>query len=919
MRFQIVFMPLLISLALLLGGCPSDNDDVALRSGNASENDSGSDAGSGAGDDRDDGEGDDDPDADDPEAVGDIVERNRYAFNNQCFAIRANDTGRFLVRTADGGYQSSADSAENGEAFFMKPAALGAYLLFDSESRLLAAGAPANTNTLETPSDDNIWTVTGVGDSTAYPETPEVWTEPTVDYLDGYRGFDDPETAFDAFTLGAATPTQNLAVDAQGVLTTAEANDAAAAQQFAFARRANSDCAEFPEAQSNTVGETFKGTTADGRVLGMADVHVHISATEFLGGAEWGAPFSRFGVTQALGDGAERHGPNGTADVLGAFYVGDFDGHDTAGWPTFPDWPSAESLTHEAIYWKWMERAWQAGLRIAVNDLVENQTLCELLRNLNGANPLRNCNSMISARRQIGTMYAMQDYIDAQYGGRGEGWFRIVLDPAQARDVIEDGKLAVVLGIEISNLFDCKLTYSQLRTQEPFEETGEGALENSYDCAMTETGADNEVLTQLTALHALGVRQIITIHEFDNAFGGNGLFNDLLLNVGNRENSGGIPSGDLSRITQFINSGAINQLQDPTSNDQEGLITLQPFGDLMLGDYLQGLLSDEPELPTGEFWTTYDCPNDTNTEDFEGYLFSDHGGVMLQSIPGLGPLASFTGQGGRPGGIAPLYPERYQCNARWLTPIGMYTFEKIMESGMIFDFDHMELEMKNQLLEMAEAQTPVYPLVSTHGTFGGITNDQAARVLRGGGFIYPSLDNGPDLLSKMEELRLIYDEVTADMPASERPLYGFGFGTDTNGLSKQAAPRATIESGKAVRYPYTLFDGAVFDDIDDFDNIPGVVFEQPRTRAPDGRGRTWSLDMDGSAHYGMLSGMVEEVRQEGNAEQMRNLFDSAEHFLRTWERTLESSAAIRENGFNRPSGVLRAAPKPDLPIGVPLR
>ncbi|WP_353219475.1 hypothetical protein [Salinisphaera sp. S4-8] len=58
--------------------------------------------------------------------------------------------------------------------------------------------------------------------------------------------------------------------------------------------------------------------------------------------------------------------------------------------------------------------------------------------------------------------------------------------------------------------------------------------------------------------------------------------------------------------------------------------------------------------------------------------------------------------------------------------------------------------------------------------------------------------------------------------------------------------------------------------------------------------------------------MVEEIRQEGNAEQMRNLFDSAEHFLRTWERTLESSAAIEDNGFAVPAGVLRAAPKPNL-------
>ncbi len=47
-------------------------------------------------------------------------------------------------------------------------------------------------------------------------------------------------------------------------------------------------------------------------------------------------------------------------------------------------------------------------------------------------------------------LYALQNYIDAQSGGPGKGWFRIVTDPFQARKVINQGKLAVVEGIEVS-------------------------------------------------------------------------------------------------------------------------------------------------------------------------------------------------------------------------------------------------------------------------------------------------------------------------------------------------------------------------------------------------------------------------------------------------------------------------------------
>ena len=99
-------------------------------------------------------------------------------------------------------------------------------------------------------------------------------------------------------------------------------------------------------------------------------------------------------------------------------------GHDPVGWPTFKDWPAPESLTHEGTYCKWMERSWRGGQRILVNLLVENNKLCELY-------PLKrnSCDDMDSIRLQAKDMYAFQDYIDAQNGGPGQGWYRIVTSP----------------------------------------------------------------------------------------------------------------------------------------------------------------------------------------------------------------------------------------------------------------------------------------------------------------------------------------------------------------------------------------------------------------------------------------------------------------------------------------------------------
>lgn len=482
-------------------------------------------------------------------------------------------------------------------------------------------------------------------------------------------------------------------------------------------------------------------------------------------------------------------------------------------------------------------------------------------------------------------MYAMQDYIDAQYGGRGEGWYQIVHDPIEARRAVEQGKAAVVLGIEISNLVDCKVNYNSQRMQEPFEETGTGLNENTYTCRMTETGAPDEILTQLQRMEDWGVRQIVTIHEFDNAFGGNGIFDGLVLNVGNREDSGGVPGGALSSPAAFL------------TNLSSG--------------------ADAVENPTGEFWTTYKCPeeNDDANNPFSGYIFGNAGGSEIESAR----PCPYAGQGGRPGGTTPCYPTTRQCNARWLTPIGLYFYSKLMEFGMIFDIDHLEMEMKTQGLELAEAQDPPYPFVSTHGTFGGTSVDQATRMLKNGGFIYPSIGGTPGYLEKMAEMRDIWQD------AGQPFTFGFGFGTDTNGLSGQSPPRSEDRStARPVTYPFTLFAGGVFDQLPEFDNIAGVTFEQPDVRDPDGNGRNWHVDEDGNAHYGMLADQVQEIQLEGTAQDMRDLFNAAELYLQMWERTVASQQSILSKTENDNADadtlgnvvmpadpILRPAPVPD--------
>jgi hypothetical protein len=204
----------------------------------------------------------------------------------------------------------------------------------------------------------------------------------------------------------------------------------------------------------------------DGSVFGFVETHSHLFTNLSFGGGGLfhGAPFHPLGVEHALHDCDLSHGFEGRKDLMGAgFAGGDITAiipalvsgelaeknHDTEGYPTFTDWPNApSSSTHQVQYHKWLERAYLSGLRLLVQHATTNQILCELAVGI-GTQPARySCNEMVAVDRIIEETYKMERYIDAQEGGLEQGWFRVVTSPAAARDVINDGKLAVVLGIE---------------------------------------------------------------------------------------------------------------------------------------------------------------------------------------------------------------------------------------------------------------------------------------------------------------------------------------------------------------------------------------------------------------------------------------------------------------------------------------
>lgn len=251
-----------------------------------------------------------------------------------------------------------------------------------------------------------------------------------------------------------------------------------------------------------------------GPVRGFLDAHSHLHSHESFGGMLLcGKPFDPDGIQKALHDCID-HYPGGELAFFENFLRNGspFGTHDPKGWPTFKDWPAWNSLTHQTAYHEWVERAWRGGQRILVNHMVANRQLCEVY-------PLKrtSCDEMTSIRLQIRRAHELQDYIDSLHGGPGKGWLRIVRSPEEARQAIAQGKLAMVLGVETSEPFGCRI------------------VNGTPGC--TETDIDRG----LDELHALGVRSMFLCHKFDNALCGvrfDGGVQGLIVNAGNKLGTG---------------------------------------------------------------------------------------------------------------------------------------------------------------------------------------------------------------------------------------------------------------------------------------------------------------------------------------------------------------------------------------------
>ncbi|MGW5410899.1 Coagulation factor 5/8 type domain-containing protein [Actinomadura geliboluensis] len=493
-----------------------------------------------------------------------------------------------------------------------------------------------------------------------------------------------------------------------------------------------------------------------GEVRGYIDAHSHLMSYEAFGGQLLcGKPFDPDGVQAALRD-CPDHAGNGAFAWFENFtrHGTPFGTHDPTGWPTFKDWPAWDSRTHQQVYYAWLERSWRAGQRVLVNQLVANRQLCEIY-------PLKRnaCDEMAVIRLEARRMREMQSYIDGLSGGPGKGWFRIVRDAGEARQVIGQGKLAVVLGIETSEPFGCRV------------------IGGVAQC----TRADID--RGLDEMKELGVSSMFLCHKFDNAL------------CGVRFDGG--------------TTGAV----------------------INAGNF----------LGTGRFWQAETCTG------------AAHDNTIAPAGVVGGQVAELLRLLGQAGITLPLYPDAPHCNLLGLTDLGAYMVKGLMKRHMLVEIDHMSVKAADQTLSLLE-DAGYSGVVSSHSW----TDDTYMRRVYSLGGMITGYGSSAD--------RFAAEWRRNKSAGDPRFTFGYGYGLDANGMGPLPSPRADAAQNP-LRYPFTS-------PID-----PAVKLDRLRTGL-----RTWDLNTDGVANYGLVADWIADMRAYGGQALVDDMACGAEAYLEMWRR-----------------------------------
>jgi len=583
------------------------------------------------------------------------------------------------------------------------------------------------------------------------------------------------------------------------------------------------------------------------------------------------------------------HGLNGTDDLL-SIAIEDVNSHGTLGYPDMQGWPAYNIVTAQQVYWEWLKRAHDHGLKLMVMLAVNNSVLCSVGIHKSAFG----CGDDGSVDRQIQGAKDLEHYIDAVEGGPGMGFYRIVYSAAEAREAINNGKLAVVLGTEVDTEWGCTVP--------------------SAGCT------DEAIVAHVQEYRSRGIRVVFPVHVIDNGFGGSAAYTGLF------------------EVDSFLVNGSFYNLGTSCPPGIEWRSGLRKTIDEVKGDV------HDVEIALGVAAATGTLPIAIGiaTPIIAGII----GGLLLTQ-PQLGLLAPVLGL--VLGATSPLLAAlpiaaialailieslpgevgaapQPNCNQRTLTHAGETLVNTLMNERMMIDVDHTDTATLDAILDIARTrnypgieaghtglvgaantQAEATPILAARGEMfkyessgrheGNKTDDHAQAILDLGGIFSLGLGAGSRAAIKTHSSGQVpFDCGKSSDGFAQGYLYAtrdlhmssVSFGSDLNGFSGWPAPRFGPEycghdhdTGPGYGPGTTgLTYGPGLTD------YFGVHLDQYQFG-----NRTWDYNVDGFAHIGMYPDFIADLQAHGlSHDDLAPLFNGAEAYVRMWERVDDDQA-----------------------------
>jgi len=501
-----------------------------------------------------------------------------------------------------------------------------------------------------------------------------------------------------------------------------------------------------------------------------------------------------------------------------------------------PNRPKFDEDKDQKAFYEWIKRSWFYGQRLAVVFANYSHAAC--------SNPIsgqqrwiydsRRCSPDVAVEEMVETAKKFVAWVDKYDPDK---WVKIAYTPAEARQIMQDGKLAIILGVEVDDPFNCK----------------------RYGCTQ------RQVTQALQHLYAIGIRYFFPIHGIDNGFGGTGFFQEAY---------------GLAKWIYPNNSGFFGLETCTTSDTAFKFWGIEGFGYMDIGihrgdaGFGAAMKAYYPILPHFPEWH---LPSHCNKKGLEPL-----GEFLVERLMQLGIVIDVDHMSDR--SFNDVYNKAMDLSLQMrfgrTTPyplISGHTSFRDMLPDRSKDFRYMHIAQRNRRLagEFHKSVTNIQKIVQTGGMIAPILTQRAQRNYSGS---YGRFNNNCFDSSKtwaQTYLRAL------DLMGGQN----VALGTDVNGAAPFPGPRfgknacgegringRWVVAQKAAQQGTVLNYGNVYRTL-------GKRLDESVTA-----GRWFNINTDGVAHYGMIPDMLADLENLGMSQsQLDVLWRSAETFVDLWE------------------------------------